>query len=649
MKLSKVHIKNFRSIKDQEITLGAYNCFVGENGAGKSTVLSALNVFFGNTRDSNVDLLNLSEDDFHHRNTSEPVIITLTFEDISAEAACGKLALYIRQDQLIVSAVAEYDSGSGKAAVKQYGHRLVMSEFAKFFECDKNKGLVRELKDLYGQCKNDFAELPDVSKKDDMRNALREYEESHEDLCEVIDETNQFYGFTKGENLLKQWIEWVYVPAVKDAHSEQQEDGTKTALGRLLKRTVRADVNFEDAIEELKEDTREKYKEILEKQQSALEETKLSLENQLQFFSNPSIEMDLKWDYDPQKSIDVKEPFAKVRITEDEFVGDVTRLGHGIQRSFIFAVLVELADHHMEDEPTLVLGIEEPELYQHPPQAQYLAEVLQNMCENSDTKSQILMTTHSPYFVSAKGFEDMRRVHKSENSAVILSATYDQISADIAKALGKIPPSRTDLMARISQILFPSQRELFFSRIAIFVEGVEDVAFISTYLRLTGLWGEFRQYGCHFIITNGKNDMSRLIAIANSLDIPNFVIFDADVNNMSSSSEEKEKENNLCIYRLCNQAHIDPKPDSDQYEKNLIVWKDNIGTTVQSEIGEEDWDKHNAKVKENDFFNSLRAKNNMLIAAVVSSLYEAAIRPSSLQKAVESILDFAKEVNHKSV
>ena len=68
--------------------------------------------------------------------------------------------------------------------------------------------------------------------------ALRDYEEDHLELCKHIEEECQFYGFSRGKDKLDKYIQWVYVPAVKDASTEQEE-GSKTALGQLLQRTVR--------------------------------------------------------------------------------------------------------------------------------------------------------------------------------------------------------------------------------------------------------------------------------------------------------------------------------------------------------------------------------------------------------------------------
>lgn len=44
MRLRDIHIKGFKSIVDQTVSLGRVNCFIGANGVGKSNVLEALGV-----------------------------------------------------------------------------------------------------------------------------------------------------------------------------------------------------------------------------------------------------------------------------------------------------------------------------------------------------------------------------------------------------------------------------------------------------------------------------------------------------------------------------------------------------------------------------------------------------------------------------
>ena len=44
MRLREIHIKGFKSIVDQTVSLGRVNCFIGANGVGKSNVLEAMGV-----------------------------------------------------------------------------------------------------------------------------------------------------------------------------------------------------------------------------------------------------------------------------------------------------------------------------------------------------------------------------------------------------------------------------------------------------------------------------------------------------------------------------------------------------------------------------------------------------------------------------
>ena len=86
MNLTEVRIENFRSFKDETILFDDYNCLVGPNGSGKSAILMALNVFFRENASTNTNVLELGEEDFHHRDTKKPIKITLTFEFLSKEA-----------------------------------------------------------------------------------------------------------------------------------------------------------------------------------------------------------------------------------------------------------------------------------------------------------------------------------------------------------------------------------------------------------------------------------------------------------------------------------------------------------------------------------------------------------------------------------
>ena len=416
MKIESVRIKNFRSFEDETISFDDYSCLVGANGAGKSTVLTALNVFFRESEDSPTNLRELGIEDFHRKNVRSPVRITVTFSDLSDEAK-DDFANYVRQDRLVVSAQAEFDPEIGKARVLQFGYRLGMRAFAGFFEASEAGKLVSELKEIYAQLHAQFPqELRSTGTKQQMIDALHEYEAKHPEDCALIQSQDRFYGFSEGRDRLAKHIQWIYVPAVKDPTSEQVE-AKNSALGQLLARTVRAKTNFAKDIAALRTNTQNEYEELLKKNQGVLSEISDELQDQISDWAHPDARVSLHWKQDLDRSVRVEEPLAHLLAGEGKFEGELGRFGHGLQRSYLLALLQVLATTDDSTNPTLLLACEEPELYQHPPQARHLAGVLSSL---SGGNAQVIVSTHNPLFVSGKGFESVRMVRKDPNNICLV-------------------------------------------------------------------------------------------------------------------------------------------------------------------------------------------------------------------------------------
>jgi predicted ATP-dependent endonuclease of OLD family len=148
---------------------------------------------------------------------------------------------------------------------------------------------------------------------------------------------------------------------------------------------------------------------------------------------------------------------------------------------------ITFAGSDMSEAPRLLLGIEEPELYQHPPQAQHLADVLARLSEGN---AQVFACTHSPYFVSGKGFEDVRlvRISSPSDGAVISALKFAELSAYLSRVIGEARFKKPEgIRAKLQQVLQPALREMFFAPRIVLVEGIEDVAYITCALNYLGL------------------------------------------------------------------------------------------------------------------------------------------------------------------
>lgn len=640
MHLTKLQIKNFRAFDDQIIHFLNYTTLLGQNGVGKSTVLAALNILFRNTTGSSTDVISLQEEDFHYRNTGEPIVITATFDSLSDEAK-DDFRHYVRNERLIITAKATWDLDNQVASVLQYGARLQVPKFREYFEADEAGASAIELRERYVELRSSYPGLSRETVKANMHQALIDYGESHPEECDVVESQDQFYGWSRGVNRLAKYIQWVFVPAVKEATSEQQE-AKNTALGDLLQRTIRASVSFDESLEQLRTEALERYDEILVSNQEALGSLQEALQARLRKWAHPNASLELLWNQESSRAITVNEPFAHAIVGEAEFMGELSRLGHGLQRSFIISILQELATHAADQHSTLILGIEEPELYQHPPQARHFARVLEELANSG---SQVIVTTHSPLFVSAKDLESIRLLSRSRNTGNISvkMAKTEEVTTRLEEALGESQPAPNAFLATMEQILRPSMAELFFSGIPVLVEGIEDVAILAAYIQSMGNWSEFRQHGFHFVVCDGKTNLSRPLAIALTLEMPVFVIFDGDAN--ESKDETRHQRDNECLLKLCGCVLEDELQKDDYWGTQIVMWRDDIQSSITRALGGTVWRDaiQDARVR-NDLEEGVKEKNVLLLAATVDEVNKAGIDIPPLEKLTRNLFDYAEAV-----
>lgn len=637
MKIESVRIENFRGFKDETVELDNYSCFVGPNGAGKSTILAALNIFFRQYKDSKTDLSKLSSDDFHHRDVSSPIKITVTFKDLSEKAKID-LSDYVRQDKLIVSSIAKYDANAGRAEVRQYGNRIGIEEFRGYFEQDKAGASVNDLKTIFGMLREKYSEIAAAKTKGEMADALRAYESSNPDKCTLIPSEDQFYGASKGSNRLAPHVQWVFVAASKDIVEESQET-KNSALGQLLARTIRSRVNFAEKIENLRSGIRTQYQEILDTEQAVLNDLSISLELKLKDWSHPEASAKVLWKQDPDKSVKIEEPWAYIQLGEKGFEGELARFGHGMQRSYMLTLLQELAGSDDATAPTLIMAIEEPELYQHPPQARYLAEVLHEL---SDKSAQVLVCSHSPLFVPGDNFEAVRVVRDKGNprTSFVSRLKYEELSETL-KAADQKHLKESGMLAKLYPTLNPTTSEMFFCKTLILVEGHEDIAYITASLALTGKMADFRRFGCHIVAVGGKSELIKPIAMAKLLKIPVFVIADADTNKAREDEVARHKKDNKSILALLGYSSESEWPAESIFKYDLTLWKENLTDHVAIELGAE-WQRH-FDVSRAHYDNAPDLKKNPLaISRALESAWNANVRSESLCALTDRIVTFAR-------
>jgi len=638
MKIESIRIENFRAFKDEIIRFDDYTSFVGPNGVGKSTIFHALNLFFRQSKDSQTDLLKLSANDFHHTNVRNPIKVTVTFSSLSDQAK-EDLADYVRQDKLIVTAIAHYDAITERAEVKQFGNRLGMEEFRKFFEADKSGVKASELKEIFKSFREKYSDISTANSKADMISALHEFENNNPENCTLIPSEDQFYGVSRGVNKLESHIQWIFVPAIKDA-TEESEESTRSALGQLLARTVRSKVSFDERIRDLRNNVREEYQKLLDAEQETLNEISSALQNRLANWAHPNITATIQWKQDPDKSIKIEEPLAGLKVGERGFEGELSRFGHGLQRSYMLALLQELSSFESENVPTLIMGIEEPELFQHPPQARYLAETL---LELSQVNSQIIICTHSPLFIPGDNFDKIRLAceHGVPSETKIKQLTYDALAAELHN-VGEKLVTENGMVAKLYPSLNPTVNEMFFCKKLVLVEGHEDLAYISSYLLLTNRMNVFRRHGCHIVPVEGKNKLIKPLAMSKLLSIPTMVIYDSDTDKTSEQEMIKHKRDNKAILGLKGYNDENEWPEKTIIHEDLIAWQTNLTVEIMNELGADFKNYEDAAALYYGNAGSLK-KNPLAVAKSLELAWNDGVKSKLLIDVIDKIVDFIEK------
>ncbi len=124
MRLSRLEIRNFRKIK--ELTLlfpRGLSVLVGENNAGKTTVIDALRLMLFSGRD--FEAVRLQEDDFRRNSGDSPIEVSCTFCDLNDDDEVRFQECLVDkgdgQFEATLNARAEFNAETRRANVKLWG------------------------------------------------------------------------------------------------------------------------------------------------------------------------------------------------------------------------------------------------------------------------------------------------------------------------------------------------------------------------------------------------------------------------------------------------------------------------------------------------------------------------------------------------
>lgn len=669
MIIETVRVQNFRSVLDEMLYCEALTALVGPNGAGKSTFLHALELFYNQSTRIEVE-------DFYNSDTTKEISVSITFTSLSKEAA-ELFEGYLQGNKLTVERVFKWNGG--KTDGTYHGASLRNPGFhgirAGLTVKDRGKTARAEYDAI--KAKPEYADLPAWSALGAVEQVLIHWEENHRDVCTRQRDDGRFFGFTEvGRGYLGRFTRFLFIPAVRDA-SEDAAEGRGSVLTDLMDMVVRSVVANKEAIKKLREDTQQKYEEIMRPENlTELQSLAGQLSKTLQSFV-PNASVDLRWL--PLDQIKIEMPKADVKVVEDRYATAVHRTGHGLQRAFILTMLQHLAMAQSVDAdtstestesappsetkppvtgtlPNLVLAIEEPELYQHPNRQRHLAKIFLQLARGTTPgvakKTQVIYATHSPLFVGLDRFNQIRLLRKVDNGekmpriTKVISTSLDKVAGRVWEADGSKGEryAGETLVNRLQSIITPLINEGFFADTVVLVEGEDDYAAVVGTARAMNK--DLEGIGISVIPVNGKRNMDRPAIIFQEFGIPTYLLWDSDGDKGETAGVCKNcgkpldgKPDPCDNHRL---LRIMGKPEEDwpeHREKQHCCFKRDLESTLKTEIGEDLFEKLLSEYQTKFVIPKRKhaIKNPAIVAAIISHAQREGKSSTTLQSIVCSI------------
>lgn len=550
MKIGHIHVQNYRGLKDVKACIGKFACIIGENNAGKSSLLQAFIIF----------LSGKGLDEHSYYDETQPIVVTVRFDDVTdkdleslAEEHRPRIKEIIYDGSLTL--VRRFLPGeSSKLCCKRMipiDPRFHEDTYNKELKGKKGKNIEIFLTTRYPELDKEV--IRGVNTLRDAKALIKDHaDNSLSPDDKELEEVDLPTGFA--QSVTKLLPEPIYVAAVKDFADEIKAKQSAT-FGKLLSVLL-------DAIEPKLNEAQDVFKE-LEKHLNRIDHPDGSqtddrlddvkrIEDTVATYLReifPQIKVELKI---PPPEVKTILSSADIEIN-DGVRGNVDTKGDGLKRSITFAIFrsyVELSkgdtNSLLERQNRFLFLFEEPELYLHPIAQRTLFEALSQVSQ----RHQVLISTHSPFFFQPKNTDIFIKMKK-------VSANPKPYSKLVRADLSDM--SFRDLFQIIS---FETSNTAFFSKKAVLVEGDSELIAIPHIARTLRVDWDFVKKNIAIVKINGKGSIKRFKEFFTAFDIPIVVITDLDI--------------------LVNKFSLDVEQDIKRLRSNLLQKVDAEKETLES-------------------------------------------------------------------
>jgi predicted ATP-dependent endonuclease of OLD family len=478
MRITKLEIKNFRSIENVSLDVPQICALIGPNNSGKSNILEALRRVLA---PGWVSVSSFSADDVFRRDPEKEMQITCT-----------------------VSPPIPYKRFKSATATDIHG---LSFQYTKYKIGDK-KGQPR----LEQSCLDAKSKVPSVLAKAPQRGQTHQYEflvgipsEVREAVPLIFIGTNRALKEqlpSARYSLLRQMFEDIneQLQNPQEVVKAKTNEGTEVSIPRI----VRFRQLMQAALALLRTEAFNRVEKTIKTK--VLEQLGLGAEDtsgiDLYFTPMDSFEF--------YKSLDLF-------VDEGGFKISAQELGEGMQNAIVLAMLQAFEETQKKG---AILLIEEPEMFLHPQMQRSLYKTLRKIGETN----QVIYTTHSPHFVTVPDYDEIMLVRKTDGKTRVTTSALPKDTARSEKLIKELDPERS---------------ELFFATRLLIVEGDTEKLAFPEYAKVLEI--DLDRVGATIIEVGGKRNLMEFAKVAISFGIPTGIVYDKDSSDFPKEQKDDEE------------------------------------------------------------------------------------------------------------
>jgi putative ATP-dependent endonuclease of OLD family len=540
MKLVRFEVRNFKGIEHANLRWDDILVLIGDNNCGKSSVIQALALFLSGSGVKD-ELL------FRNKCTDEQRAIELTGEftgltdkEKQNKAVQGRM----NGEKWILKkkfwCVADEEGGDEKWKEMYFS----FSPTESFKEWPDATTSWTKFPESYQQI---IAALPNKGPKPNQASleALKKLlKEQKPELVEVSAADwvqNPGGGGNWKSNANSVLPKHIWVTAVHDAADSLGSKNT-TAYGQLLGLIIEKKLMLRPELAELKTKLESTLNLIgmddgdPTKQAQEIRNVQDQINKRLDAVISGVVSIHI----DPLEIPDVILPstYLLVRDHKDAIATRAEHHGHGLQRTLIMALLQVLAEEQRGDtgngdNRSVILSIDEPELYMHPQMERKMRDALYALA--SSRRFQVICTTHSPVFLDVgERHRSIVRIVKDLQRNV----TVSQVTQEL---FDQNDPAQDRERLKVLSNFNPNINELFFAKRVVLLEEESAEWAIRRAAELTGLFQRHPRVrrDVSVIITDGVDNIPAFVKVLNHFGVAYLVVHDEDQGNAMAQARNQ--------------------------------------------------------------------------------------------------------------